>query len=132
MFPIRYGVLVLGILFLLAGCGKDPPKTVEVKGKVLLDGEPMAKGQVAFDAGDGTAPATLDVREGAFAGKVPVGKKTIRISSSQKVAQKATGPGDEEQSLQNIVLPRYNTDSTETVEVKDPGPNEFEFKVASK
>ncbi|MCI0462790.1 MAG: hypothetical protein L0Z62_38070 [Gemmataceae bacterium] len=131
MFAIRCGLL-LAALFLLAGCSGDAPKTVEVKGKVTLDGAPMAKGQVMFDAGDGTAPATLEVSGGTFAGKVPAGKKTVRISSFQKVAQKGTGPGAEEESLQEIVLPRYNTESKETVEVKDPGPNEFEFKVASK
>jgi hypothetical protein len=117
---------------LLAGCGSSAPRTVEVKGKVLLDGEPMAMGQVAFDAGDGTTPATLDVNQGAFAGQASVGKKTVRISSFKKMPQQATGPGAEAESLQNIVLARYNTNSTQTVEVKDPGPNEFEFKAASR
>ncbi|MCI0462948.1 MAG: hypothetical protein L0Z62_38875 [Gemmataceae bacterium] len=129
MFPIRCGVLLLAALALLVGCGETKPKLVDVKGKVSLDGAPMATGQVAFDAGDGTTPATLEVSGGTFAGKVSVGKKTVRISSFQKVAQKGSGPGAEEESLQNIVL---RSGSTKTVEVKDPGPNEFEFEVASK
>ncbi len=132
MVAIRCGVLVLGILPLLTGCGSTAPKLVDVKGKVTLDGAALATGQVSLDAGDGTAPATLDVVDGAFAGKASVGKKTVRISSLKKVAQKATGPGAEEESLQNIIPPKYNTESTQTVEVKDPGPNEFEFKVSLK
>ncbi len=132
MFAIRCGLLLLAALALLVGCGDTKPKRVDVKGKVTLDGAPMATGQVMFDARDGTPPATLDVSEGAFAGKVSLGKKRVRISSFKKMAQKASGPGAEEESLHNIIPAKYNTESTQTVEVKDPGPNEFEFEVTSK
>ena len=130
MLQIRYMILWLGIA-LLAGCATRP-KMADVKGKVTLDGAPMATGQVSFDAGDGTTPTTMEVKEGAFDGKATLGKKTVRISSFQKKPQKATGPGAEAESLQNVIPPKYNTESTESVEVKDPGPNNFDFKVTSK
>src|SRR5262245_34296632 len=88
MFPIRCGVLLLVSIPLLAGCGSSAPRTVDVKGKVLLDGAPMATGQVMFDAGDGTPPATVDVSGGEFAGKASTGKRTVRILSFKKMRQK--------------------------------------------
>jgi hypothetical protein len=133
MFSIRRAVLFLGVLSLLVGCGgASTPKTVDVKGKVSLDGAPMPSGQVSFDPVDGTPPATINVTGGSFAGKASAGKRTVRISSYKKMPQKATGPGAEAESEQNIIPAKYNSESTQTVEVKDPGPNEFEFKVTSK
>jgi hypothetical protein len=130
MFLLRYGVLLL-VVGLLGGCAAES-KVVPVKGKVTLDGAPMATGQVLLDPGDGTAPTTLEVTGGAFAGKTPVGKKTVRISSFKKAKQQATGPGAEEEALLNIIPARYNNESTETVEVTKGGPNQFDFKVTSK
>ena len=129
MKSIRW-TLLLGLLVLAVGCNPGV-KMADVKGNVSLDGKPMPSGQVMFDAGDGTVPPTLDVVAGAFSGKASVGKKTIRISSYKNVAQKGSGPGAEAEGQQNIIPAKFNTESKQTVEVKEAGPNQFEFKVAS-
>jgi hypothetical protein len=135
MFVIRRSVAFLGVLCLVVGCGGggiSAPKTVDVKGKVTLDGAPMPTGEVALEGSDGFPPAIMDVTNGAFKGKASAGRKTVRISSYKTVAQKATGPGAEAEGRQNVIPAKYNSESTETVEVTAGGPNEFEFKVTSK
>jgi len=131
MFLIRFGLL-LTVIALLAGCKGSGPKIVPVQGKVALDGAPMPSGQVVLEGADGSAPVTLEVKDGAFTGKASVGKKTVRISSFKKGGQKATGPGGGEEVLTNIIPAKYNTESTQTVEVQENAPNNYDFKVTSK
>jgi hypothetical protein len=125
-------VLLLAASLILSGCGGGGPATVDVKGNVMLDGAPLKTGRIMFDAGDGSVPTGLDVAAGAFAGKTTPGKKTVRISSFQKMAGKGSGPGAEEERLENVIPARYNSASEEKVDVSAEGGNDFQFKVLSK
>jgi len=42
------------VLFAAAGCGNDGPPRVDVKGAVLVDGQPLKKGSIHFIPTDGT------------------------------------------------------------------------------
>jgi len=128
----RWQLLAIIPLFLvLVGCGKkdDRPKTGEVKGKVTLDGAPLASGKIVFEEGPGVPPTELDIKDGVYSGQVRVGPKTVRIFSYKTVPQKGVM---KDQTMQVNTLPaKYNTASKETREVKEGGPNEFDFALTA-
>ncbi len=125
--------LTLTAFLLALGCGgkSDQPKAVAVKGKVTLDGAPLATGKIQFDEGPSVPVVELEIKDGVYSGPVSVGKKTVRILSI-KVGKPPAGmpgmPGVEE----NVLPAKYNTESKEVREVKDSGPNEFDFTVSAK
>jgi len=120
------------LVLILLGCGKkvEPPKTAEVKGKVTLDGTPLASGKIVFDGGAGVPAAELDIKDGVYSGQVQIGTKTVRISSYKTVPQK--GPMKDQTMQENVLPAKYNTASKETREVKEGGPNEFDFALTLK
>ena len=134
----------LPLLLILLGCGgkSSGPAIAAVKGKVTLDGAPLASGKIVFEeATPGMPAAELDIIDGAYSGEVLVGSKTVRISSyKDKDATLAGSPksapknaGTTSMTAQVNTLPaKYNTASKETREVKVGGPNEFDFTVTSK
>jgi hypothetical protein len=128
-------VSIIPLVLLLIGCGKPArTPTAEVKGKVTLDGEPLASGKIVFDGGPSVPAGEFNITDGAYSGEVEVGSKTVRISSykdppPQKGPPK--GPGYDTMKV-NILPAKYNTASKETREVKEGGQNEFDFAVTSK
>lgn len=125
-------LVILPILFVTAGCGKKPAgtPTAEVKGNVTLDGAPLDGGKIVFDGGPTVPPGDFDIKGGAYSGRVQPGSKTVRIFLYKTVPQKGAM---KDQTMQENVLPaKYNTASKETREVKEGGPNEFDFAVTSK
>ena len=123
-------LLILGLI--LTGCGgkSSGTPTADVKGKVTLDGAPLASGKIVFDEGPSVPAAELDIKDGVYSGQVQIGSKTVRISSYKTSQQK--GPMKGEMMQENILPAKYNTGSKETREVKAGGPNEFDFAVTSK
>jgi hypothetical protein len=123
---------IIPLFLVFVGCGKkvEGPKIAEVKGKVTLDGAPLASGKIVFDEGPSVPATELDIKDGAYSGQVLVGSKTIRIFSYKTVPQK--GPMKDQTMLENILPAKYNTASKEVREVKEGGPNEFDFAVTSK
>lgn len=132
----RQFLSILPILVISAGCGGKPsgPPTVEVKGKVTLDGTPLPSGKIVFDEGPSVPAAELDIVDGAYSGRVQVGPKTVRISAYKAPPpQKGPPKGPGYDTMQVNILPaKYNTASKETREVKAGGPNEFDFALSSK
>ena len=130
-------VSIIPLILIILGCGGKKPDgtpTAEVKGKVTLDGAPLASGKIVFDEGP-TVPSTeLDIKDGAYSGQVQVGSKTVRISAFKDAApQKGAPKGPGYDTMQVNILPaKYNKDSKEVREVKAGGPNEFDFAVTSK
>jgi hypothetical protein len=62
--------------------------------------------------------------------RIQVGSKTVRIYLYKTVPQKGAM---KDQTMEVNTLPaKYNTASKETREVKEGGPNEFDFAVTSK
>lgn len=124
--------LLIPALALLGCSGKEKKDTTgTVKGKVTLDGSPLATGKIIFEDAPGVPAAELAIKDGAYQGTAIVGKKTVRIVAT-KVGPPPKGmpgmPGAEEE----IPLPaKYNKASTDTREVKE-GDNSFDFEVKTK
>lgn len=125
---------VLG-LFCLVGCsgGKNaPPKLVDVKGAVTLDGKPMPEGDIRFIV-DGQPPKSLPIKGGSYSGKVFVGKNRIEIVAYKAAPPSSSGLSTDDQNQKINYLPdRYNTQSTLTAEVASSGANDFPFTVTSR
>lgn len=126
---------LLPVVLILIGCGgkSSGPPTADVKGKVTLDGAPLASGKIVFDEGASIPAAELDIKDGVYSGPVLVGSKTVRISSYKEAPQKGPMKGPGYDTMQVNILPaKYHSGSKETREVKAGGPNEFDFAVTSK
>lgn len=132
----RQLLTILPVLLIAAGCGGKPsgPKSAEVKGKVTLDGAPLQSGKIIFDEGPSVPAAELEIKDGVYSGLAQVGPKTVRIFAyKDPPAQKGPPKGPGYDTMQVNILPaKYNKDSKETREVKEGGPNEFDFSVNSK
>ena len=132
----RISLFALPLALFALGCsgGSSGKPTVEVKGKVTLDGQPLASGKIVFDEGP-TIPATeLEIKNGAYEGKTTPGSKTVRITSFKAVsAPKGMAGGAYEKGMEENFLPaKYNTASKDIKEVKDGSKNEFDFADTSK
>ena len=130
--------IFLPLMLILFGCGgkSSGPATADVKGKVTLDGVPLANGKIVFDEGPSIPAAEFNIKDGAYAGQVQVGTKTVRISAFKEPASTPSkgapkGPGYETMQV-NILPAKYHSGSKESREVKAGGPNEFDFAVTSK
>lgn len=76
--------LSLGLLTLLAGCGRNPHSVehTEVSGKVLFQGKPLLGGTVSFVAVNGGFPSTGIIDEnGNYQIKAPVGDVEIGVTN---------------------------------------------------
>lgn len=84
--------LSLGLLTLLAGCGKNPHSAehTDVSGKVLFQGKPLPGGIVSFVAVNGGFAATGTIDEnGNYQIKAPVGD--VEISVMNRMLQSSSG-----------------------------------------
>ena len=121
------------------GCGPAKPKEnarAQVSGAITFDKQPLKTGNIVFDPGDGTPPTSLDILDGKYEGRAPVGHSLVRISSyvkiSMKEKMKRDGPGYDALSEENVLPPRYNMKSDIKREVVAEGPNVFNFDVEKK
>ncbi len=127
-------ILAFAPLFFGCGGGSKGPAMADVKGKVTLDGSPLASGKIIFDEGPGIPATELDIKDGNYQGQTTVGSKTVRISAFKAVASKGLmkgGPGYET-TQENYLPAKFNTASKDVREVKAGVVNEFDFAVTSK
>ena len=122
-------LLGLTVLTPLAGCGKTSDRAL-VSGKVTYRGEPVANGEIRFDAiGGTTQPAGASIRDGQYQvvgkGGVPVGNHRVSITafrpnSGASAAPSGAGPmGGGGVPIQYLPA-KYNTQSTLTITL-EPG-----------
>jgi hypothetical protein len=115
----------------LVGCDRaDAPRIAPVKGKVTLDGVPLATGEIKFGDGAGEVPLILAIKDGAFQGTALVGAQRVEIYSYTEPVGGSKGGGFDV-SRQNVIPNQYNAASTLTSEVSETGPNEFNFDLRS-
>jgi hypothetical protein len=127
---IRFSVLILaGLVVCAAGCTKVEP-VAEVRGKVTLDDKPLAEGEVYFLT-PGLPPEILPIQDGAFAGKLKLGQRRVEIYAYRPGEVSPTATIAPEPSKENYIPARFNANSTLQAEVRESGPNEFEFRVQS-
>ncbi len=112
---------------LLLGCGPRWQVTA-VSGTVTLDGKPLEDGKISFRSTTTSTPPQIgNITAGQFACQVTTGPQRVEISATRTIPGAAsTGIGEA-----NYIPPRYNTQSTLTVEVTASGPNSFTFDLKS-
>ena len=126
-------ICLLFLTALLTGCG-GPPLQV-VKGKVTLDGEPLADASVMFQSEDESTFAMADTNaSGDFellqdenTAGLPAGKYLVTISTFVPPNEDADPP---DPGKPERVPERYNINSDLFREVTS-GDNAFEFKLES-
>lgn len=91
----RFGLAILMLAAIVAGCGRKGPETVEVSGVVTLDGQPVEGATVGFAPESGGRPASgVTDASGAFTlstfapgdGAVP-GKHKVTVSKIRSTGQ---------------------------------------------
>lgn len=118
------------LIVLVSGCSKGKPMG-DVRGKVTLNGEPLAQGAVQFVPVNGDTPTTGGViRDGAFQVEVPVAKQRVKISSNVVDKEKTPPNATADQIVMKSLPAKYNTHSDITLDVVS-GANEVEYKLTN-
>lgn len=138
MAMILGGAAVL--LTTVAGCGQKGPALGQVRGRVTLDGEPLAEAEIVFqpqkgrpgtartnDKGEYELTYTVD-RAGAL-----LGLHEIRITTFEPGYDGETPQGERKTIPERPerVPAKYNRKSELKADVK-PGSNVFDFQLSSK
>lgn len=133
------------VIILSNGCSRGPA-LAPVKGTVTIDGSPLAKGTIIFEA-SGQRPATARVENGQIVevttyktgDGAPVGSHKVAISANEDGASAVVeNPGEAKvpdanyMSGKSLIPARYNDPNTSglTAEIKR-GDNVLEFKLTS-
>jgi hypothetical protein len=118
---------VFAAIFVLATVGGcQHSDTVEITGKVTLDGAPLADGTIHFDPIDKSGPrAGTIIRDGAYKLRLRPGNKTVRIDGFRIVGERPFNPGDPNSAMiptkESIVPDKYNGQSTLSCDVGPAG-----------
>jgi hypothetical protein len=114
-------------LWTMTGCG---PRPAEVSGTVLIDGKPLAEGQIIFEATDARAtPVAGSIKEGKYAVKVPPGAKKVKITASRPT--KKPDPVMGAAARESMIAPEFNDRTTLTADVKAGKQDGVNFEVRS-
>jgi hypothetical protein len=102
-------VLLLALLVLI-GCGETAS---EVTGKVTVDGQPVAKGTIAFYPADGKGKTSGgDITDGTYTVSVPRGTMKVAITKPKVVRTKKLYPDDpkskEVEVTEESLPPKYS------------------------
>jgi hypothetical protein len=133
------------ILVSCSGCWQSGDKydRLPISGTVTLDGQPLAAGYLIFEPMNGQPTQSggmigqgkFDVprKSGPIAGKYSV---AIFSGAEAPVGNFAPGTPEAESAVKKVtgerVPPRYNINTTLTVDVKQGDPNVFAFELSSK
>ena len=81
------GLVIAGAV-VFAGCQRGPTyETAALAGRVVIDGEPVAKGGVQFMPIEQGQPAFGEVRDGVYAARVPKGRVRVIFSSTRETGR---------------------------------------------
>lgn len=134
-------VLGVGLLILGTGCGKSLPQDrAAIRGKVKLDGQPIAEGAILLTPMGGTRGTTCggEIKNGQYELTGPaaaaIGWNRVEIRAARKTGRKVQKPMAPQglliDDMVEAVSPRFNTDSTLKVNVMS-GDNTADFEVTS-
>ena len=128
MLPRFCVVTVLFSAALAIGCGgrsvDEKDQRYPVRVTVLLDGKPLADGQIDFVPLDGRAAGTGQIKEGQAEFRSVAGKCSVEIAAFRQFGRM--------REPENYLPKRYNERTTLSAEVSPGGENTFTFKVTSK
>jgi hypothetical protein len=138
-------VLALAAAILACGCGPSRLPTGQVTGRVTLDGRPLARGTLCFEA-PGVRPATARIEDGRIVAAtthtegdgLPVGRLAVAVfAREERPVEPAADPGGARFAADSMagrsLLPRrYNEPSTSGLMVTiNPGENTLELALES-
>lgn len=131
------GALLLLVVMMVSigGCGRSGPpvrKMVRVSGAITLDGKPLPDGFVTFVSSTEGRFEALPIKEGKFAGKAGLGKRTVEIIAIRDLPAAVSSGNDKgppKPVRENYLPAKYSTASTLTAEVTESGPNVFTFEL---
>jgi len=116
-------------LLLLISLGCNSAETpAEVSGTVLLGSEPLAEGNIIFEALDkSTAPGAGIIKDGKYTIQVLPGSKKVKIQASKPGTK--IDPVMKSAMPESILGPEFNDKTTLKAEIK-PGKNDkVDFQV---
>jgi hypothetical protein len=119
------GCSLLLLIFLGCNSAETP---AEVSGTVLLGSEPLAEGNIIFEALDkSTAPGAGIIKDGKYTIQVLPGSKKVKIQASKPGTK--VDPVMKSAMPESILGPEFNDKTTLKAEIK-PGKNEkIDFQV---
>jgi hypothetical protein len=113
----------------LHGC-RQGPAMAEVAGRVTLDDQPIANGEILFLDGDNQQPPAMgQVVDGQYRLRVPIGSKRIEIRASRKVP--GQGAMGEDYVWESYIPADYNVNSTLKANIESGRVNTFDFPLRS-
>jgi hypothetical protein len=119
---LRWFAAAAFALIAAGGCGGKSVSTVH--GKVTLDGEPIAAGDIQFlPTGGSSRKAAAPIEQGAYAlaptDALPPGEYRVEIRWPKPTGRKipSADPGMQADETKEVVPARYNSDSTLKVEI---------------
>jgi len=115
------------LLLVSLGCN-SAEAPAEVSGTVLLGSEPLAEGNIIFEALDkSTAPGAGIIKDGKYTIQVLPGSKKVKIQASKSGTK--VDPVMKSAMPESILGPEFNDKTTLKAEIK-PGKNEkIDFQV---
>jgi len=115
------------LLMISLGCNSTETPA-EVSGTVLLGSEPLAEGNIIFEALDkSTAPGAGIIKDGKYTIQVLPGSKKVKIQASKPGTK--IDPVMKSAMPESILGPEFNDKTTLKAEIK-PGKNEkIDFQV---
>ena len=115
------------LLLVSLGCN-SAEAPAEVSGTVLLGSEPLAEGNIIFEALDkSTAPGAGIIKDGKYTIQVLPGSKKVKIQASKPGTK--VDPVMKSAMPESILGPEFNDKTTLKAEIK-PGKNEkIDFQV---
>lgn len=127
-----FSAFILTVMF--AGCSSKPAGGT-VKGKVALDGQPLATGRILFVAVDQGSPSVeAAITAGLFEALVPPGEKRVEIRAPKVTGKKKMYDTPDSPTVDTVVelLPaKYNVNSELKMTV-DGTAQEQKFDLQSK
>ena len=140
--PIAIASLSLVGLWLLIGCGGDTQGKYAISGSVKVDGAPLEKGNIGFEAmQDQRTSSGAVVLGGSFsiprAKGLAAGKYRVVINAPMpavggKVPTADALPGEPPPPPKELIPPEWNEKSDQTIEVTPKGPFVFPFDISTK
>lgn len=130
-----YKVLFLSVCaIVLSGCGSNTPqgpRLYTIAGTAAFMGEPLKDADLLVRSADGKRSAGTKVTDGKFTLRAPAGQMTVEITALRDVPGefREENPGERVPVRVQFLPPKYNTESTLTLDVK-PDTKEVKFDLA--
>ncbi len=134
--------LVAGAVVLFGGCGGGPAGLYGISGTVSVDGAPLEKGNISFEATESQPTSSgAVIAGGKFAiprehglaeGKYRVVVHAAAPGTGGGNAAANAAPGEGPPPPKELIPPDWNESSSHTIEVKKGGPLTFSFEIQTK